>query len=141
MSKQEISHTGHIVSISGDRASVEIVSEPACAACRAAGLCGMAESGRKTVDVPLPGRTSWKVGQEVEVCLGRTQGLKAVFLSYGVPLLVLLILILTLSSIGMSDLAAGLISIGGAGLYYLVLYLFRKKIEGGYEFYMKTRDY
>lgn len=137
MSAGEVSHKGSIVSVGKDKVSVQIVSESACSSCHAAGLCGASESKRKIVDVPLyPGQT-YAVGQEVEVCLARKMGLKAVLLSYVIPLGILLILVLSLSSIGLGELACGLVSIGGIALYYLILYFRRDRLAEGYVFYIR----
>ena len=137
MSAGEVSHKGSIVSVGKDKVSVQIVSESACSSCHAAGLCGASESKKKIVDVPLyPGQT-YAVGQEVEVCLARKMGLKAVLLSYVIPLGILLILVLSLSSIGLGELACGLVSIGGIALYYLILYFRRDRLAEGYVFYIR----
>ena len=117
---------------------MEIVSESACAACHASGLCGMAESRKKIIDVPSkPGRV-YEPGEEVEVCLARKTGMRAVLLSYVVPVGILLILILYLSMIGMGELAAGVLSVAGVAVYYLILYFFRDRLADGYEFYIRN---
>lgn len=137
MSAGEVSHKGSIVSVGKDKVSVQIVSESACSSCHAAGLCGASESKKKIVDVPVyPGQT-YAVGQEVEVCLARKMGLKAVLLSYVIPLGILLILVLSLSSIGLGELASGLVSIGGIAVYYLILYFRRDRLAEGYAFYIR----
>ena len=132
-----ISHKGSVVSADSKKVSVEIVSESACAACHAAGLCGMSESRKKIVEVPAPAGKEYVPGQEVEVCLAPKTGLKAVLLSYVLPVLFLLILILSLSLIGLGELAAGVISILGVALYYLILYLFKDRLAEGYEFFIR----
>ena len=132
-----ISHKGRVVSADTEKVSVEIVSESACAACHAAGLCGMSESRKKIVEVPATAGKEYVPGQEVEVCLAPKTGLKAVLLSYVLPVMFLLILILSLSLIGLGELAAGVISILGVALYYLVLYLFRDRLAEGYEFFIR----
>ena len=88
-----ISHKGRVTGCEGGKVSVEIVSESACAACHAAGLCTMAESSKKIIEVPLVPGESYVTGQEVEVCLARKSGLKAVLFSYVIPVMFLLILI------------------------------------------------
>lgn len=138
MAKKEISHTGRITAIDKDRILVEIVSESACSACHAAGLCGAADSKKKIIEVPNDGVTPHSVGEEVEVCLGQSMGLKAVLISYVVPVIILLILIVTLSSLGKSELLTGLVSIGGIAVYYLILYFFRDRLVGKYEFYIRN---
>ena len=132
-----ISHKGRVVSADSKKVSVEIVSESACAACHAAGLCGMSESRKKIVEVPAPAWMEYVPGQEVEVCLAPKTGLKAVLLSYVLPVMFLLILILSLSLIGLGELAAGVISILGVALYYLILYLFKDRLAEGYEFFIR----
>ena len=137
MATGEVSHKGTVISVGQDRISVRIVSESACSACHAAGLCGASESKNKIVDVPVYGGQTYSVGQEVEVCLARKMGLKAVLLSYVIPLVILLILVLTLSSIGLGELVCGLASIGGVALYYLRLYFRRDSLAEGYVFYVR----
>lgn len=137
MATGEVSHKGMIVSVGKDKVSVQIVSESACSACHAAGLCGAAESKKKIVDVPVYGDRSYSIGQEVEVCLARKMGLKVVLLSYVIPLVILLILVLSLSYIGFGELASGLVSIGGIAVYYLILYLCRNHLAEGYVFYIR----
>ena len=131
-----ISHKGTVIYSDADVVRVGIVSESACASCHASGLCGMAGSKKKTVEVPSRGM-SYQVGDEVEVCLAQKTGLKAVLFSYVVPVLILLILILSLPKIGLGELVCGVVSLGGIALYYLVLYLCRDHLAEGYEFYIR----
>lgn len=74
MASGEVSHKGKVVSVGKDTVSVQIVSESACSACHAAGLCGASESKKKIVDVPVYGDQAYSIGQEVEVCLARKMG-------------------------------------------------------------------
>lgn len=133
-----ISHKGKVISSGQGIISVEIVSESACSACHAAGLCGMSESSKKIVEVPAVRGRDFSVGQEVEVCLAPKTGLKAVLLSYVIPAMILLILILSLPLIGLGELAGGLLAVAGVALYYLVLYLFKGRLAGEYEFYIRN---
>ena len=133
----EISHTGKIVGLTPEMITVEIVSSSACSSCHAKGLCGMSDETRKQVSVPaVPGEIH-TVGQEVNVLLKQSMGLKAVLLSYAVPAVILLALVTVLSLILESELAAGLLSVAGVGVYYLVLLLFRKRLSGEYVFYIE----
>jgi sigma-E factor negative regulatory protein RseC len=133
-----ISHKGKVISSGQGIISVEIVSESACSACHAAGLCGMSESRKKIVEVPAVRGKDYSVGQEVEVCLAPKTGLKAVLLSYVIPAMILLILILSLPLIGLGELAGGLLAVAGVALYYLILYLFKGRLAGEYEFYIRN---
>ena len=137
MASEEISHKGKVLSVRDGVVSVEIVSSSACSACHASGLCGMSESVRKTVEVR--DAAVYSPGQEVEVCLARRMGMKAVLLSYVIPVVILMIIILSLLSAGISELAAGLLSVAGIAVYYGVLWLFRGSLKEEYVFYIRKR--
>ena len=66
-----------------------------------------------------------------------TMGLKAVWISYVIPLAVLMILILSLSAVFESEAFVGLASVGGVALYYLVIWLFRNRLKNEFVFYIK----
>ena len=136
MAVTEISHKGKIVDIAPDFITVEIVAESACASCHASSLCGTLDAAHKAISVPAT-LGDWQVGQEVQVFLKRSMGFKAVWLAYAIPLLVLLAVLLGLNSAGMGELASGLIAIGAVGIYYLVLWLFRGRLQNEYSFYIK----
>ena len=138
MMAETISHKGNVISTDGDKVLVEIISKSACAACHAAGLCGLAESQKKIIEVPKLRGTEYSIGQEVEVCLAPKTGLKAVLLSYVIPVMILVILILSLSLAGLGELACGAFSVFGVALYYLVLYLCRGRLAEGYEFFIRN---
>jgi len=137
MAKNEISHLGKIVEITPELTTVEIISSSACSACHAKGVCGVSEEKVKLIGVPTDPYTLREVGDEVQVVLKRSMGLKAVWLSYVIPLLILMILILSLSSVTVHELYVGLISVGAVALYYLVIYLLRDRLAKDFVFYIK----
>ena len=137
--KNEISHTGMIVGITPEYTTVEIIAQSACAACHARGMCGVADESQKIIMVPTDPYAGYKVGDEVFVMLKRSMGMKAVWISYVIPLLILMILILSLSSVTVHEVYAGLAAIGGVALYYLVIYLFRDKLAKDFVFYIKEK--
>ena len=137
MKKNEISHAGRILEITPEFTTVEIISSSACSSCHAKGLCGVSEEQVKTISVPTDPYSDWQAGDEVEVCLKKSMGLKAVWISYVIPLLILMILILSLSSVTGHEVYTGLIAIGGVALYYLIIYIFRNRLARDYVFYIR----
>ncbi len=137
MASQEISHKGRIISITPEVTEVEIISRSACGSCAVAGLCSAAEVQKKLVEVPTDPEGKYEVGQTVEVCLKQSMGNKAVWISYVFPVAILMILVVSLSDTSIGELYAGLIGIGGVGLYYFFVWLFRDKIAKDYVFYIK----
>ena len=137
MAKERIEHEGRVIAVDKDYISVEIVNKSACAACHAKGLCSLGDSKVKQVEVPTRGWDNYTVGQEVSVVLRATMGHKAVWLAYGVPLLVLVAALLGILSAGGSELVAGLGAIGAVAVYYGVIWLLRDRLRKEYVFNIK----
>lgn len=135
--KGDISHKGRIVRITPQVTTVAIEQHGACSACHAAGLCGMADVAEKAVELATSPYASYNVGDEVELVLKASMGMKAVWLAYCIPLVVLLAVILGLVALGVGEIAAGLSGIGAVGVYYFLLWLFRDKLRNEYVFTIK----
>ena len=131
-------HTGQVVSMTPQTTMVRIISESACAQCHAAGLCGLSEYTEKAIEVPTSPSATYGVGDEVQVVLKATMGLKAVWLAYFLPLVILLGVALGLIALGVGEVAAGLAGIGAVALYYLVLWLLRDRLRNEYVFTIQT---
>ena len=136
--KGEVDHIGKVVSITPQTTTVAFVSHASCSSCKAAALCGMAEAEEKAVQVPTDPYASYGIGDEVRIILKATMGLKAVWLSYFIPLLVLLAVSLGLIGAGVGELFSGLAGIGAVGVYYFVLWLFRDRLRNDYVFTIQS---
>lgn len=137
MVEEEISHSGRVVDITPAEIMVEIVSESACSSCHAASMCGMSEIKKKQISVPaVPG---YEVGEEVWVNLKRSMGLKAVWVAYVMPLILLVADILTTSALGAGEVLCGVSALAVVGIYFLLIYLFRNKLKNEYTFYIKKK--
>lgn len=131
---EEISHKGRVVSVSQDSLTVEIVSSSACSSCKAASMCSMSESTTKSVTVRLLPGEKYAAGEEVEVLLSPSMGLKAALLAYFLPVVLLIAVCVPLSFAGYGALLSGGVGLAAMALYYVVLYFFRGRIEKEYEF-------
>ena len=137
MAKEDISHKGRVLGITPEFTTVQILSSSACSSCHAAGFCALGESTEKVLEVPTDPYGFYEVGEEVEVVLKATAGLKAVWLAYVAPLVILMITILAMIKTGFSELVSALSAIAAVALWYLVLWLFRKKLRNQYVFTIK----
>ena len=135
--KNEIKHRGRIVEMTPDFKTVEILVSSACSECHAKGMCGMSEDEQKMIMLPTDPYSTYNVGDEVQVCTKMTMGLKAAWISYAIPLLILMILILTLSAFLESEVLVGAASVGGVALYYFIIWLLRGKLQNEFVFYIK----
>ena len=137
MKKNEITHTGKIVEITPDFTTVQRVVSSACASCHAKSLCGMSEDEEKVIMLPTDPYATYNVGDEVQVYTKMSMGLKAAWISYVIPLAILMILILSLSAVIESEALRALAAIGGVGVYYFFIWLFRERLANEFVFYIK----
>lgn len=137
MKKNEITHRGKIIDITPDFTTIEIIASSACSSCHAKNLCGMSEDKEKHIMLPTDPYATHQIGDEVEVCTKMTMGLKAVWISYVIPLAVLMILILSLHGVFETEVFRGLAAIAGVGVYYFIIWLFRERLKNEFTFYIK----
>ena len=120
-----------------DFTTVEILVNSACSECHAKGLCGMSETQEKVISLPTDPYASYNVGDEVVLCTKMSMGMKAVWISYVIPLIILMILILSLSAVFDSEVVTGLASVGGVAVYYLMIWLLRDRLNNEFVFFIK----
>lgn len=132
--KKSVSHKGTVIEITEGNIKVEIINKSMCAACHAKGFCSAGDTKDKIIDVAYYNKGEYSVGDEVEVVMKKSMGFKAVWISYVIPLAILLIFLLTLHRFNLTELQAGLSSILAVAVYYLVIYMFREKIADKFVF-------
>ena len=119
---------------------VSIVSKSACAACHAKGLCSASEMSDKIIDVKDADTSRFRLGDQVCVNLEEKMGMRAVWLVYAIPALILVTFLLYLQRLGVSELATGLSVLGALALYFLILMIFRKRIGRQFNFVLTPKD-
>ena len=135
--REEVSHKGKVIKMTPQLTTVAFLQHGACSGCHAAAYCGMGDLAEKVVEVPTDPYAAYGVGDEVEVLLKATMGLKAVWMAYFLPLLVLLGTVLGLIGLGVGEVPAALAALAAVGVYYLLLYLLRGKLRNEYFFVIK----
>ena len=136
-----IKHDGIIIGLNEDgTALVRIVQTSACAACKAKAMCASAESAEKEMTVVLLGDEQWAVGNEVEVMVQQKMGWKAVMLAYLLPFFVMLAVMFIGNAIwAVREEILGTIALCAMALYYLVLGLFKDKLQKEFSFTARKR--
>lgn len=135
--REEVSHKGKVIKMTPQLTTVAFLQHGACSGCYAAAYCGMGDLAEKVVEVTTDPYAAYGVGDEVEVLLKATMGLKAVWMAYFLPLLVLLGTVLGLIGLGVGEVPAALAALAAVGVYYLLLYLLRGKLRNEYIFVIK----
>ena len=151
-----IRHDGIIIALNGDGiARVRIVQTSACSACKAKAMCASAESKEKEMDVVLIGdeamrlrgeSMNYKVGDEVEVMVQQRMGWKAVILAYLLPFFVMLAVmfigngLLAMGDGAKREAVLGTVALCAMALYYLVLGMFKDKLQKEFSFTARKKD-
>ncbi len=126
----QIEHSGVVDRVENGVVFVRIISQSACGACKARQACGMAESEVKIISVSTSDADRFAAGDAVTVGVRRDAGAMAVLLGYVGALVVLMaVLLTTIGGLGWSELQGASASLAGVLLYYIVLWLARRKIE------------
>lgn len=134
---KSIEHRGTIERIDGSNIQVRIVQMSACSSCHAKSLCSSAESKDKLIDVFTNDTSFYRVGEEVKVLGAMSMGRNAVLLSFGLPLL--LILLWVVSAVFML-IDEQYILVGIAvllALYYLVLHSLQNRLSKTFSFWIE----
>lgn len=153
-----IKHDGIIIALNEDgTALVRIVQTSACAACKAKAMCASAESAEKEMRVTLlmdNGRPAgygvldadkplleYKVGDEVEVMVQQKMGWKAVVLAYLLPFFVMLAVMFVGNALwNVREEILGTAALCAMALYYIVLGLFKDRLQKEFSFTAKKKN-
>lgn len=133
-SQKRIEHEGIVTDITPETITVEFVKKSACASCQARSVCMASDESVRFIEFDNSADTLYEPGERVNLVLEESMGIKAVWISYVIPLIILLLLLLSLSWFISSELIIGLVIVGMISLYYFVVYLFRDKIEKSFVF-------
>ena len=130
----KIKHLGVVEKIDGSHVTVRIVQTSACSSCSAKGLCNASESKEKLIDV-YHNQVACRIGEQVVVCGTTSMGMRAVFLAFGFPVLILLAaLFITMQMSGEDSLLSALVALGAVVPYYLIIYMCRNKLSKTFSF-------
>ncbi len=124
-----IDHEGVVKEIDNETISVEIVNKSACSSCHAKAMCALGEAKIKIVEVENSGFELYEPGERVNVKLKKSMGYRALWISYVIPLIILMVLLVSLNSSGLSEILTGISIIAGVGLYYTVVWLLRDRLK------------
>lgn len=136
MENNPIAHAGIITEVKPEGIEVKLSGDLACSSCHAKGSCGAAESSDKIIFIPHLEK-QYSKGEIVEVAMSSNLGLKAVFIGYVLPFLLLMgtiIIGLTFTT----EVLASLMATAVVAIYYTVLYFSRKTMKEAFTLSIKN---
>lgn len=126
--EENIHHTGIVLSVKDTVARVQIVQSSACAACKAKAMCVSTESKEQIIDALM--LEPLQPGDQAEVIIRERLAWRAVLIGYILPFIVMMAVIAVLSlTTSLDEAVTGTIALSSIALYYLVLRLFRGRLE------------
>lgn len=132
--KDRILHEGVVKRVLDNQLIVTVLQQSSCDTCQARNACRISETKEWEIIVPVNKGVSYSVGDSVCVSMQAGLGFKAVWLTFGYPLLIVLLCVILVKLLGGSDLLAVAVLLGAEFLWYAILFLFRRKLENNYKF-------
>lgn len=150
-----IRHDGIIESIEGSNIKVRIITTTptnghpsskeegnGCASCKVASHCHASEAKEKIVDVSMPPDShEWRVGQSVVIFTQASMAGKALLIGFGLPLLLMLIVLAVTMAAGCSEGMVAMLMLGSLLPYYLIVWLLREKLARQLSFQIEVRSW
>ena len=136
---KKIEHQGIVESIDGSHIRVKILQSSACSGCHAKSLCSAAESKEKIIDIYSPVSSKYSVGDSVKVCGSETMGRNAVILSFGLPLVLMVLWVV--AGTYLLDLSEQMLFVGIIVLlavYYVIIHSFRNRLSKSFAFWIEA---
>jgi sigma-E factor negative regulatory protein RseC len=131
-----IEQKGVVKEVINGKIMVSLTSFSACAHCHSKNACTLYQSETREVEVP-EGNLHLKPGENVFIQIKENKGLRAALLAYFIPFVIILFTLILLSSIGLSELLAGMISVLAITPYFIILYFRRKNLKKTFSFSLR----
>ncbi len=132
-----LEHVGIVNKITGDGCEVSMVVGDACQGCHAKSVCSTSGEQQRSIFVrhaPL----HLKAGDQVIVTMQSSLGVRAVVFAYIIPFFILTGTLFINLALGLNEAMAALSALLVLAIYFLILYLFRQRLERTIEFKVKT---
>lgn len=129
-----VKHSGIIEQISKTVEKVRIIQTAACSSCKLASQCNPSEKKSKTIDIFNADTNNLNVGDEVVVAATQANGLSASLIGYGIPLVLLVVVLVTVNILTGNELYAALLGILSLFPYYVIIYFLRDKLRRKFVF-------
>lgn len=129
----KICHSGIIKSINTQQIVVSVISQSACVSCHAKGACSASDLQEKEIEI-----TKWQgnflPGERVEIITNKSQGFRALFLAYLIPLVLMVSALIVLLNYTNNEVLAAMGSLVVLAVYYFILFLMRQYLKSTLKF-------
>lgn len=128
MKDREITHIGTVSSITQGVIHITVEANSACAGCHAKGSCTIGETSEKIIHVNSDKYSELGIGEQVTVVITREAGFFAVIMAYLLPVAIIILTLWGFGELNFDELTTFSFMIAVIAIYFIILYLLRKKI-------------
>jgi sigma-E factor negative regulatory protein RseC len=133
-----IEHQGVVENTDGTYVQVRIFQTSACASCTAKTFCSSGDSKEKIIEIDTS-NDNHKVGDRVIILSEMSVGMKAVFISFAIPFIILIVSLFVLMSItDKNELLSASLSLLLLMPYYMILRMKRNYLKKELSFSIKN---
>lgn len=122
----EVTRCGRVKAIGEKSLTISFERKESCGSCALRNSCGIGGGEISYAEVPVSMPKDYQVGQEVTLAISIKNAAAAVFWSYGLPLILLLLVLTGALAAGTDDFTAGVAALLTPIAYYLLLFIFRR---------------
>lgn len=123
-----IRQSATVVRVDTTEIEVEVCRPEACAVCKAKSVCSEGGGEGKRMTLVNDGQ-GYQVGEQIQLVMRRSAGLKAVVIAYLVPVVLVVAALLTFQATTLNETTAALLTLGILVLYFVVIRLLRGRIN------------
>lgn len=118
-----VEQKGIVIKKQEDKLVVKIEQKSTCSSCHARGACTSLDKKDKEIEIKSKDIANYNIGDEVVITISTKLGMKAVFIAFVLPLiLIVLALFLSIKIFSLSQSLSALISLVVLAAYYFLLY-------------------
>ena len=128
-----LKHTGIVKEVTPTSLIVSIVNQSACSGCHAKGACQVSDMQEKDIEVTGFSK-QYQPGNLVTVVFRESSGIKALFLGYIFPFLIVLITLILAIEISGKEIFSAFIALGMLVPYYTILFYSKDKLKKAFTF-------
>lgn len=118
-----VEQKGIVIKKQENKVVVKIEQKSTCSSCHARGACTSLDKKDKEIEITTKDVENYSIGDEVIITISTKLGMKAVFIAFVLPLiLIVLALFLSIKIFSLSQSLSALISLLVLSAYYFFLY-------------------
>jgi sigma-E factor negative regulatory protein RseC len=140
MKEDCVEQKGIVIKKQEDKVIVKIEQKSTCSSCHARGACTSLDKKDKEIEIKTKDTQNYNIGDEVIITISTKLGMKAVFIAFVLPLILLVIaLFLSIKLFSLTQSLSALVSLLVVAAYYVLLYKQNHLLSKEFNFLIKEK--